>query len=98
MSLTSSKLSVTLLAGGDEKTPVHFKNENIKKELRILKFDDKKKVKLNEDSGSCNVNAQYSSYFRCDGAGDDLPARNTFRIIRGDDDYFLKVKEKLTYS
>ena len=88
---------MAFLVGGDEKT-VYLKNENIKEELRILKFDDKKKVKLNEDSGSCNVNAQYSSYFRCDGAGDVLPASNTFRIIRGDDNYFLKVKEKLTYS
>ena len=96
MSITSSKLSVTLLVGRDEKTPVYFEDEDVKKELRVLKVDKQNKVEIANKNGRCIVKAQSSSYLKCDGAEHDIPAGNIFKLSWKNGCYFLKVKEKLT--
>lgn len=98
MSITSSKLSVTLLVGRDEKTPDYFEDEDVKKELRVLKVDKQNKVEIAKKNGRCTVEAQSSSYLKCDGAEHDIPAGNIFKLSRKKGSYFLKVKEKSTYS
>ena len=95
MSITSSKLSVTLLAGGDEKKLVYFEGEDVKKELRMLKVGEKEKVVLVKKNG-CYTVKEKSSSFRCDGAKPVILAGNTFRLSLENGYYFLKVKEKLT--
>ena len=95
MSITSSKLSVTLLVGRDEKTPVYFEDEDVKKELRVLKVDKQNKVEIAKKNRRCTVKAQSS---RCDGTEHDIPAGNIFKLRRKNGSYFLKVKEKSTYS
>ena len=92
MSITSSKLSVTWLVGRDE-------DEDVKKELRVLKVDKQNKVEIAKENGLCTVKAQSSSYLKCDGAEHDIPAGNIFKLSRKNGSYFLKVKEKsLTVS
>ena len=98
MSITSSKLSVTLLVGRDKKTPVYFKYEDATKELRMLKVGEQNKVEIAKKYGPCIVKAQSSSYLKCDGAEHDIPAGNIFNLSRKRSGYVLKVKEKLTYS
>ena len=99
MSLTSSKLSVTLLVGGDKRKLVYLEKENATRKLRMFKVNDKKKVNLDEESGrNCSLNAHSSSYIRCNGTEDDIPEGNAFKLNWNTEDYFLEVKEKLTYS
>ena len=95
MSITSSKLSVTLLAGGDKKKLVYFKDEDANKELRMLKVGKKKKEVLGTGNGCYALKAKSSS-FGCDGAKPVILADNTFRLSRENGYYFLEVKEKLT--
>ena len=99
MSLTSSKLSVTLLVGGDKRKLVYFEKENARNKLRMFKVDDEKKVNLDGDNGrDCSLKAHSSSYIRCNGTEDDIPEGNAFKLNRDAKGYFLEVKEKLTYS
>lgn len=84
---------MTLLVGRDEKTPVYFEDEDVKKELRVLKVDKQNKVEIAKN-GRCTVKAQSSSYLKCDGAEHDIPAGNIFKLRRKNGSYFLKVKEK----
>ena len=88
---------MNLFVGGDKKTPVYFGEKNSKKKLHMLTVH--KKVKLDEDSGrNCSLNAQFFSYFRCDGTKKVIPAGITFKLsLKDNGSFLLEVKENLTY-
>lgn len=88
----------TLLAQGDQETPVYFSGEKVDREMRMLTVGDNRRVNLDEDKGKCTVDSLSSIYFGCGGAEHILPSGHPFKLKKSDEDYSIEVEEKTNFD